>query len=192
MKTVILNGAAALGQNPQADLVHGVVAAAVQAKSWPAVNLDLAAMDIKPCRGCFSCWVKTPGLCVIRDDEETIIRAVAACELLIWLTPITFGGFSPELKKALDRIIPILLPFFIKVHGETHHPLRYPARRHLLVIGTQEKEDPDGESIFRRLAGRNATNMAAVSTTILIINGRADDETLTPHMDRQLSKLEVS
>jgi multimeric flavodoxin WrbA len=129
-------------------------------------------MDIKPCRGCFSCWIKTPGRCVIEaDDQEAILRATAASDLIIWLTPITFGGYAPELKKALDRIIPILLPFFTKVHGETHHPLRYPRRRRLLVIGTQKQQDADSENVFRRLVTRNALNMGDSEATTLVFSG---------------------
>ena len=129
-------------------------------------------MDIQPCRGCFSCWVKTPGRCIIQgDDQEAILRATAASDLVIWLTPITFGGYAPELKKALDRIIPVLLPFFIKIRGETHHPLRYPRQRRLLAIGTQKQEDADSEAVFRRLVRRNALNMGDVEAATLVFSG---------------------
>ena len=153
---------------------------------WEVKAFALAGMNIKPCRGCFSCWVKTPGRCIIDDDDqEAILRATAVSDLVIWLTPITFGGYSPELKKALDRIIPILLPFFIKIRGETHHPLRYPQQRRLLVIGTQRQDDADSENIFHHLVHRNALNMGDVETATLVFSGdvsladmekRLDDE----------------
>ncbi|HUU05985.1 MAG TPA: flavodoxin family protein, partial [Patescibacteria group bacterium] len=149
MKAVFLKGSPAAGR----DLLCNRAAAAIMVKmkplDWEVKAFALAGMNIKPCRGCFSCWVKTPGRCIIDDDDqEAILRATAASDLVIWLTPITFGGYSPELKKALDRIIPILLPFFIKIRGETHHPLRYPQQRRLLVIGTQRQDDADSENIF--------------------------------------------
>jgi len=49
--------------------------------------------------GCFGCWNKTPGTCVMKDDSAKIAKAVVNSDLLIFLTPITFGGYSSELKK---------------------------------------------------------------------------------------------
>ena len=37
-----------------------------QAPTVETVNIN--ALDIKPCLGCFSCWSKTPGACCIQDD----------------------------------------------------------------------------------------------------------------------------
>lgn len=33
-----------------------------------AAAVDLSALRIANCVGCFGCWTKTPGRCVIRDD----------------------------------------------------------------------------------------------------------------------------
>ena len=156
----------------------------MKATGWDAKAFALAGMDIQPCRGCFSCWVKTPGRCVIQDDEEAILAATAASDRVIWLTPITFGGYSPELKKALDRIIPILLPFFSKVRGQTHHPLRYPRPRRLLAIGTLKQEDADSEGVFRHLVGRNALNMGDVAAATVVFSG----DTSIADMEKRLGE----
>lgn len=172
MKAVFLKGSPPAGRDLLCNRAAAAVMSVMKARDWQVRAFALAGMTIKPCRGCFSCWVKTPGKCVItNDDQEAILAATAASDLVIWLTPITFGGYSPELKKALDRIIPVLLPFFIKVRGETHHPLRYPRRRRLLVIGTQKQEDTDSESVFSRLVGRNALNMGDVDAATLVFSG---------------------
>jgi len=172
MKAIFLKGSPAGGQDPLSNRAAAAVMAALKAGGWQVKSFALAGMNIKPCRGCFSCWVKTPGHCVIKDDDqEAILRAWAEADLIAMLTPITFGGYAPELKKAMDRIIPVLLPFFIKIRGETHHPQRYPRPRRLLAIGTQKQEDADSESVFRRLVGRNALNMGDVVATTLVLAG---------------------
>ena len=172
MKAVFLKGSPPAGRDLLCNRASAAVMARMKALDWEVKAFALAGMDIKACRGCFSCWAKTPGRCVIaNDDQEAILRATAASDLVIWLTPITFGGYSPELKKALDRIIPILLPFFIKVRGETHHPLRYPRRRRLLAIGTQKQEDADSESVFSQLVGRNALNLGNAEATTMVFSG---------------------
>ena len=172
MKAIFLKGSPAAGQDPLSNRAAATVTAMMKAKGWETKSFALAGMDIHPCRGCFSCWVKTPGICVFKDDgQEPILRAWAEADLIAMLTPITFGGYAPELKKALDRIIPVLLPFFIKIHGETHHPQRYPRPRRLLAIGTQKQEDADSEGVFRRLVRRNALNMGDVNTSIVVLAG---------------------
>jgi hypothetical protein len=174
MKAIFLKGSPAAGQDPLSNRAAAAVMAQMKARDWQVKAFALAGMDIKPCRGCFSCWVKTPGICVIKDDgQEPLLRAWAEADLIAFLTPITFGGYAPELKKALDRIIPVLLPFFVKVRGETHHPQRYPRRRRLLAVGTQKQEDADSESIFRRLVLRNALNMGDVEVTTLVFSADA-------------------
>jgi multimeric flavodoxin WrbA len=169
-----LKGSPAAGQDPLSNRAAAAVTAALKAKNWHIRAFALAGMHIQPCRGCFSCWVKTPGVCVIRgDDQEQVLRAWAEADLIAMLTPITFGGYAPELKKSLDRIIPVLLPFFIRLRGEIHHSQRYPRRRRLLVVGTLNQEDADSESNFRRLIGRNALNLGDSETTTVVFSGDA-------------------
>lgn len=172
MQAVFLKGTPAAGRDPMCNRASAAVAAVLRASGWESKSFALATLDIGPCRGCFSCWLKTPGRCVIQDDQEDILRAAAGCERFVWLTPITFGGYSPELKKALDRILPIMLPFFKRVRGETHHPLRYPPRqRRLLAVGTGREEDAEGEAAFRRLVGRNALNMGDAAAATVVFRG---------------------
>jgi len=171
MKAVFFKGSPPAGRDLLCNRASAAVMARMKALDWEVKAFALAGMEIKACRGCFSCWVKTPGRCVIEDDQESILRATAASDRVIWLTPITFGGYSPELKKALDRIIPIILPFFIKVRGATHHPLRYPLRRRLLAIGTQRQEDAASEGVFRRLVERNAVNMGDAEAATMVFSG---------------------
>ena len=171
MKAVFFKGSPPAGRDPLSNRAAAAVMAKAKALDWDMKAFPLAAMDIRPCRGCFSCWVKTPGRCIIQDDEEQILMATAASDRVIWLTPVTFGGYAPELKKALDRIIPILLPFFTRIKGETDHPQRYSRPRRLLAIGTLKHEDAESEGVFRRLVGRNALNMGDVESATLVFSG---------------------
>lgn len=81
--------------------------------------------SITPCIGCFGCWVKTPGRCVIRDGyENTGIRMSRADELVI-ISECFYGGFSPFVKAVLDRAISYVHPDFVIRGGEMHHKRRY-------------------------------------------------------------------
>lgn len=87
------------------------------------------------CLGCFECWTKTPGRCRIADDGQAIAQAIIHSDLVIYLTPITFGGYSSALKMAVDRTICLISPFFTKINGEVHHRKRYAHYPSLLGIG---------------------------------------------------------
>jgi len=119
MKALIFNGSK--DGDDLLRISQEAIETQLKAMGWQVDSLHLHEMDIAPCLGYFGCWVKTPGICVINDSGRAIPKKIVQSDLMIFLTPITFGGYSPELKKALDRSIPILLPFFKKVYGETHH-----------------------------------------------------------------------
>ena len=86
--------------------------------------LYLDDMKINPCLGCFNCWVKTPGKCIINDDNELKNRLFIECDYIVLVSRILYGMYSPTFKVALDRIIPNISPFFQLVNGEMHHKKR--------------------------------------------------------------------
>ena len=43
-------------------------------------SLELRALDLKGCTGCWNCWVRTPGECSKRDESATICRAASRSE----------------------------------------------------------------------------------------------------------------
>lgn len=77
------------------------------------------------CIGCFACWLKTPGKCVIKDEyQEMGIRLSKVDELLI-ISKAAFGSYSSAVKNVLDRSIAYVLPYFTIRNGEMHHGERY-------------------------------------------------------------------
>jgi len=176
MNAVILNGGDGNAAGAACRKVRDAAAREFEARGWSVQSFDLEAMAIKPCLGCFGCWLKHPGTCVHKDDQEGILKAMAAEDAAVWITPVTFGGYSSTFKKMLDRSIPAILPFFIRVDGEIHHPQRYPKPRKLGVIGTLGRPDAEAERIFRGLAGRNALNMQASKTETRLVAEDATEE----------------
>ncbi|MFW6281158.1 MAG: flavodoxin family protein, partial [Halanaerobium sp.] len=118
----------------------------------------LKEKEIADCLGCFDCWVKTPGICIIDDyGRETAARLINS-DLLVFLTPVVFGSYSYQLKKALDRMIPLISPYFKKVKGEIHHKKRYSKYPSILAVGLLEKVNEAQTEIFRELVKRNSIN----------------------------------
>ena len=192
MNCLILNGATEKRNGAFHRKIRDVLERESGKRGFTVTAFDLDSMEIKPCRGCFACWVKHPGTCAIRDDEERILRAVVRSEILVWLTPITFGGYSSALKKALDRIIPISLPFFIKSHGEIHHPPRYSGRKKLLAVGTLPRSDEGAGNIFRDLVGRNAINLNTIKTRVAVLDEEMDEAGIERAVQEMFEQAEVA
>lgn len=150
-----------------AEKLHDSVSAWLSQRDWHVSSRQLCNEQIAPCIGCFGCWVKTPGVCVIDDAGREVAEQIVQSDLVVYLTPIQFGGYSHELKKAIDRSIPIISPYFRKVNGEVHHKRRYASYPNVAAFawsdGSQGNEDRD---VFETLVMRNAINMFASRTTV--------------------------
>lgn len=85
----------------------------------------LRNMTLQPCTGCFSCWVKTPGLCKMKDDGDILRAAWLNSDLVVFASPLMAGFASSLLKTLVDKFIPLALPYINLVHGEMRHYLRY-------------------------------------------------------------------
>ena len=159
MKALILDGTKST--NNESTKIFDLMLEELKKLNWEVISIVLEDKNISYCTGCFGCWVQTPGECVIKDFEENIVKDMIHSDLIIYLTPIMFGGYSSILKKALDRQIGRVLPYFTKVDGEVHHSKRYEKQQSLLSIGLLDKHDSEKEEIFKTLVVRNAINMWA-------------------------------
>src|SRR5271157_2669256 len=171
---VILDGAGSGDQDLSPILKvlsHVLEAEGVQVETFPLRETKLAH-----CLGCFDCWVKTPGMCVEADAGREIARAIIRSDVTVWFTPVTFGGYSPELKKMIDRYVQTASPFFEIDHGEVHHPPRYAHRPRLMMVGVQRQPNSAEAHIFKTLAGRNAINFhpPAYAADVVVATDPAD------------------
>ena len=105
---------------------------------------------IKPCAGCFGCWTKTPGECVIKDGYERMGALIHEAEEVVILTKYTYGGFSSFVKNVIDRSIGFVLPFFEIADGEMHHKARYPESKKITFIFRGKELSESDKALARR------------------------------------------
>lgn len=157
MKALVLDG------GREGDLLTPVaVLEMVSALGERKVDVELVTLReraIAMCTGCFGCWTRTPGECVIKDDARYVLRSYVGSDFVVNVAPVTFGGYSSLLKTMLDRSIPVLDPRFAIVGGEVHHRLRYRRYPKTIVLGTLPSPDPEAERLFANLVARNGLNM---------------------------------
>jgi multimeric flavodoxin WrbA len=94
----------------------------------------LKKLEINPCRGCFYCWLKHPGECYHRDDVREIISSLKESEIWVLATPVYVDGMTGIMKNLLDRLIPMVEPFFEMRENHFRHIVREDVRGGKVVL----------------------------------------------------------
>jgi hypothetical protein len=100
------------------DAIRGLYAQPLQV-------ISLGDQFIKACIGCWSCWLKTPGRCAMKDQMTEIYPDYVNSEAVILLMDTAQGFISHQAKAFIDRTIPLYHPYIEMVDCECHHVARY-------------------------------------------------------------------
>lgn len=109
-------------------------------------KFSLNNMNLFYCNGCWNCWWKTPGRCVIEDEAQEILASVINSDFVIFASPLKAGFTSSALKKITDRLVALVHPYVIIKNGETHHKKRHEKYPSFGLI-LQKEFDTDAEDI---------------------------------------------
>ena len=120
--------------------------------------INTSGMKIAHCMGCNLCWLKTPGICAIKDDYEGIIKKLVEAENLWLVSDTRFGFVDWRGKRVMDRIVPMLNMYVEFRDGLERHELRY----HPLNFGLLYKGKADQE-FLEEWSRRVASNLAGHS-----------------------------
>ena len=64
-------------------------------------EIDVYKANVKPCTGCVACGYE--GTCVQRDDMTSIRQSILDSDMIVFVTPLYYYGFSAQLKTVIDR-----------------------------------------------------------------------------------------
>ncbi len=124
----------------------------VQGMGEAGAEVEVVALrkkTIRYCTGCFTCWTKTPGLCIHQDDmTRELFPKWLASDLVVYASPLYHYTINAAMKAFIERTLPVLQPFLEQHKGITHHPLRQepPKAVFLSVAGFPER------SVFDQLS----------------------------------------
>lgn len=122
--------------------------------------------DIRCCIGCFGCWVKTPGRCVLLDGYQDTGIEMGKCTELILVSRCYYGSVSPFVKMVQDRAISYIHPDFVMRKGEMHHKRRY---QNVITLSSHlygENITEDEKETARALLQANADNYDGVVKSV--------------------------
>lgn len=153
----------------------------------------LHQIEIKSCIGCFKCWDTTPGICtgVKGDRANEIAEKVIQSKLLVFLTPLTFGGFSSEIKKIIERLLPLLQPGINLIKGESHHRRRYKRYPSLIAIASADKDDEEENILFKLLIDRFSKNFYPPNHRSEVFKTGTDLDTMREKVKQFIEEMEL-
>lgn len=148
-------------------------------EQWEALALPISENTriisdngtIHKCIGCFGCWIKTPGQCIIPDEYQRMGEFFSQAEEMTVISRCSFGGYSSFVKNVLDRSISYILPFFEIRKGEMHHKSRYQNQLALTSIFYGDDITEAERDTARKLAKANALNMNGRVKSVLFVSG---------------------
>lgn len=125
-------------------------------------NFKIIDTNVKaaPCQGCFQCWTRNAGYCVYADVFQHSGALAGNSENVVIVSKICYGGYSPSVKRFLDRGISECLPFCTFRKGKTYHINRYATRQNLTVYFYGECSEFERETAEEYVAC-HAVNMGA-------------------------------
>ena len=109
-------------------------------KEIEAQIVEAGDMKISHCIGCNYCWLKTPGVCSIKDDYEEILKKIIKADQLWVISDTALGFIDHKGKNIFDRILPIAT-MYLKFKGDQmRHVARYKKRTDVGLIVTGEAD----------------------------------------------------
>lgn len=190
MSTVVLS--AASPRYPALERIAGELARALAAVGETEVRtFELAGLPLAHCLGEFDCWARSPGTCRAKDAENEIAKAVHDASRVVLLDAVTFGGHSSTVKRAQDRLLCLLSPFFEKRALLTHHAARYEKAPSFHAVGWMPRIDEAEVETFLGLADANAINLISPRVGAVVVDDTSSPEARVDALTGMLVSEEV-
>ncbi len=129
--------------------------------------IELGDNKINTCIGCWDCWLKTPGRCVMKDWMSGIYYDYVNSDTVIILMDTAQGFINHTAKAFLDRTIPHFHPHIELVDGECHHVARYGKYPDMVFLYETEGLINNEEEIIEDYLYRTAFHFKCNSYRIL-------------------------
>lgn len=122
-------------------------------------NTFLAGKEIKPCIGCYACWIATPGKCIYDDDMVVLLDKFMASDAVVFASPVYADNVTGLMKVFMDRLMAFGDPHMEKDnHGECRHVKKHDKPAKFIAISNCGFPEQSHFQVLRLLYRRMARN----------------------------------
>ena len=114
--------------------------------------IDTTGMNIYHCVGCNYCWLKTPGICAIKDDYAPIKKKMSKASQVWLISDTHFGFISYRTKNIADRVMSLVTMYLKIKDGQMRHVMRYDHQPDIGLIYTGDGDQAYLEQWCKRTA----------------------------------------
>ena len=133
MKVIALNGSPRGEHSCTSRILHPLLEG-MRSSGAKTEILNLSDFKIKQCQGCFACWIKTPGKCVMQDDMTELLDKYNAADVVCFASPIYTWNMTAALKNFVDRLVPLKSPLIVNSGGNFDLADSKPKTQQFVVI----------------------------------------------------------
>lgn len=137
MRILLINGSPKGKASNSLQLAKAFAEGIGSAEKAETEQIDLASLQLSGCKGCFSCWNKTPGQCVLRDDMAPLLEKMVLADVIVYSFPLYYFNVPGLLKDFIDRQLPLVMPFMADRNdgvGSGSHVMRYDLSKKKYVL----------------------------------------------------------
>ncbi len=126
MRVLALNGSPRMKASSTYHMLTPFLAG-MEAAGAETELIHMRRLNLEACIGCYTCWARTPGVCIHDDSMADALQKFNTADMVIFGTPLYHFTMSGIMKNFVDCLLPRLEPWLIPhphVPGVTGHPER--------------------------------------------------------------------